>query len=40
MVACQIGNLEVVAMLLGAGANKKPKSPLFETALEITTLTT
>ncbi|RMZ79301.1 hypothetical protein DV737_g3445, partial [Chaetothyriales sp. CBS 132003] len=35
MVACQIGSLEVVAMLLDAGANPAPKSPMFKTALEI-----
>lgn len=35
MVSCQIGSLEVVAMLLDAGANPVPKSPMFKTALEI-----
>ncbi|KAI2615366.1 ankyrin repeat-containing domain protein [Hypoxylon sp. NC1633] len=30
-----IGNLDVVAMLVDAGANTEPKSPLFKTALEI-----
>ena len=35
MVACQVGSLEIVQMLLDAGANHEPKSPLFKTALEI-----
>jgi ankyrin repeat protein len=35
MVASQVGNLEIVAMLLDAGANPEPKSPMFKTALEI-----
>ncbi len=35
MVACQTGNLEIVQMLVEAGANHKPKSPMFKTALEI-----
>ncbi|EXJ69724.1 uncharacterized protein A1O5_06795 [Cladophialophora psammophila CBS 110553] len=35
MVACQMGHLEVVTMLMNAGANPAPKSPLFKTALEI-----
>lgn len=35
MVACQVGSLEVVVMLLDAGANPEPKSPMFKTALEI-----
>lgn len=35
MVSCQIGSLEVVTMLLDAGANPEPKSPMFKTALEI-----
>ncbi|KXX77505.1 Ankyrin-1 [Madurella mycetomatis] len=35
MVASQVGNLEIVAMLLDAGANLEPKSPMFKTALEI-----
>jgi ankyrin repeat protein len=35
MVACQIGSLEVVSMLLDAGASMGPKSPMFKTALEI-----
>lgn len=35
MVACQFGSLEIVEMLLDAGANPEPKSPLFKTALDI-----
>ena len=35
MVASQVGNLEIVAMLLDAGANAEPKSPMFKRALEI-----
>ncbi|SLM34906.1 Ankyrin repeat-containing domain [Lasallia pustulata] len=35
MVACQIGNLEIFTMLLDAGANPEPKSPMFKTALGI-----
>ena len=35
MVACQIGSLEIVTMLLDAGANPEPKSPMLKTALEI-----
>lgn len=35
MVACQVGSLEIVKMLLDAGANPEPKSPLFKTALDI-----
>lgn len=35
MVACQTGSLQVVMLLLDAGANPEPKSPLFKTALEI-----
>lgn len=36
MVACQVGSLEIVKMLLDAGANPEPKSSLFKTALDIT----
>lgn len=35
MLACQTGNLEIVGLLLDAGANVQPKSPMFKTALEI-----
>ncbi|KAK0742061.1 hypothetical protein B0T21DRAFT_306459 [Apiosordaria backusii] len=35
MVACQVGSLDIVALLLDAGANYEPKSPMFKTALEI-----
>ena len=35
MVACQVGSLEIVTLLLDAGANPVPKSPMFKTALEI-----
>ena len=35
MVACQVGNLEIVTMLAEAGANTEPKSPMLKTALEI-----
>ena len=35
MVACQIGKLEIVEMLLYAGANTEPRSPMFKTAPEV-----
>ncbi len=35
MVACQAGSLEIVIMLLDAGANPLSKSPMFKTAVEI-----
>ncbi|KAK0704394.1 hypothetical protein B0H67DRAFT_557217 [Lasiosphaeris hirsuta] len=35
MVACQVGSSDTVAMLLDAGANLEPRSPMFKTALEI-----
>lgn len=35
MVACQIGSLEIVKRLLDTGANPRPRSPMFKTALEI-----
>lgn len=35
MVACQVRNLEIVEMLLYAGANAESRSPMFKTALEI-----
>jgi ankyrin repeat protein len=35
MLACQNGSLDVVKLLLVAGANMAPSSPLFQTALEI-----
>lgn len=35
MVACQVGNLEIVTLLIEAGANPSPRSPMFKTALEI-----
>ncbi|KAI1327596.1 ankyrin repeat-containing domain protein [Xylariaceae sp. FL0255] len=35
MVASQIGNSTIVAMLLDAGASTEPKSPMMKTALEI-----
>ncbi|KAK8136420.1 ankyrin [Apiospora sp. TS-2023a] len=35
MVACQVGSLDVVRLLLDAGANPEPRSPMLKTALEI-----
>jgi ankyrin repeat protein len=35
MVASQIGNLEIVIMLLDAGANPGSKSPMLKTVVEI-----
>ncbi|KFA76054.1 hypothetical protein S40288_00308 [Stachybotrys chartarum IBT 40288] len=35
MVACQVDSLEIVTMLLDAGANPAPKSPMLKTALGI-----
>ncbi|KAI2638009.1 ankyrin repeat-containing domain protein [Hypomontagnella submonticulosa] len=35
MVASQIGSLEIVMMLLDAGANPRSKSPMFKTAIDI-----
>jgi len=35
MVACQVGSLGIVTLLLDAGANPEPRSPMLKTALEI-----
>lgn len=35
MLACQNGSLGVVVMLLDAGANTRPRSPMMKTALQI-----
>jgi Ankyrin repeats (3 copies) len=35
IVACQGGHMEVVRLLLMAGANLEPRSPMGRTALEI-----
>ncbi|KAI0451144.1 ankyrin repeat-containing domain protein [Xylaria acuta] len=35
MVASQVGSLQIVAMLLDAGANPDSQSPMFKTAVEI-----
>ena len=35
MLACQVGSLSIVCMLLDAGANTEPRSPMFKNALEI-----
>lgn len=35
MVACQVGSLDIVQMLVNAGANTQPRSPMLKTALDI-----
>ena len=35
MVACQVGNLEIVKLLVEAGANPEAKNPTFKTALGV-----